>query len=79
MTAPTPAEILPRPWAGIEPPAEHCTAPGCTTTDTATVDGRWGRRCAEHPPTFDPTYAVHLAVRLGPEAAFTYCRTDLPL
>lgn len=58
--------------------SKHCTADGCTRTDTQTVDGVHGRRCDQHPPTFEPAHAVDLAVKLGPAAALAYCRTDLP-
>jgi len=55
--------------------AGGCTV--CRTQDTATLDGVHGRRCAEHPPTFDPYRAVQLAItgRLG--TALGYCRTEL--
>ena len=54
-----------------------CTAPGCGTQNTTTVDGVHGRRCAEHPPTFDPARAVHLAMSGRLDTALGYCRTDL--
>jgi hypothetical protein len=50
-----------------------CTV--CDTQDTATVDGIHGRRCAAHPPTFDPAHAVNLMVRGLPGAALAYVRS----
>lgn len=55
-----------------------CTATDCRRTDTVTLDGVHGRRCPEHPPTFDPTYAVELARSSGLPAALGYLRTDFP-
>ena len=52
-----------------------CTT--CGTEQTATVDGHNGRRCAQHPPRFDPTRAVHLALH-DPAQAMSYCRTTFP-
>lgn len=57
----------------------YTSGPGCTvcgSADTATVDGINGRRCADHPPTFDPERAVDLAVRGLPGAAMAYVRND---
>jgi len=77
MTAAVRAAVIgPRPL--VRQPSPHCTAPGCTRTDTATVDGVCGRRCSDHPPTFDPGHAVHLMVSGWPEDAFAYCRAPLP-
>lgn len=59
-------------------PSPHCTYPGCTRTDCSTADGVHGRRCIEHPPTFEAIHAVDLAIKLGPAAALAYCRSDLP-
>jgi hypothetical protein len=58
-------------------PSPHCTGPGCTSQDTVTVDGVNGRRCAAHPPQFEPEHAVRLAVIGWREAAYSYCRTDV--
>lgn len=41
-----------------------CTAKGCSTQATVTVDARHGRRCADHPPTYDRGWAMAL-VDLG--------------
>lgn len=54
-----------------------CTAAGCGTQDTVTLDGHHGRRCQAHPPTFDPQRAVHLAVTGRLHTALGYCRTEL--
>lgn len=51
-----------------------CTHPDCAREDTTTVDGHNGRRCAEHPPTFDPDRAVVLMVAAGPDTALAYVR-----
>lgn len=59
--------------------ATGCTAPDCGTQDTVTLDGVHGRRCAEHPPTFNPTIAVELAVAGQLADAYGYCRTHLEL
>lgn len=58
------------------PAAGGCTV--CGSQDTTTVDGVCGRRCADHPPTFDPEHAVKLAARVSTEAAVAYVRTELP-
>lgn len=50
----------------------------CGTADTATVDGVHGRRCAEHPPVFDPAHAVRLAVGGQLTDALRYCRQVAP-
>jgi hypothetical protein len=57
--------------------ATGCTAPDCGTQDTVTLDGVHGRRCAQHPPTFDVDRAVQLAVSGQLETALGYCRTAL--
>lgn len=63
---------------GYNPNHGGCTADGCGSQDTVTCCGRFGRRCAEHEPTFDPSHAVALmTVDLG--AAVDYCRTGLAL
>ena len=62
---PRPQPILPQPT---------CDAKGCTSTDTVTVDGINGRRCAEHPPEFSPEVAVELMRRGLPGAAGAYIR-----
>jgi hypothetical protein len=56
---------------------DGCTAPGCGTQNTVTLDGVHGRRCAEHPPTFDPAHAVELAVDGRLETALGYCRAEV--
>lgn len=53
-----------------------CTV--CGTEDTATVDGVSGRRCATHPPAFQPDRAVELAVTGDLPSALAYCRTTFP-
>lgn len=76
MTATPLAELRPSPRLyGVSP---HCTADGCRRTDTATVDGHNGRRCGQHPPTFDPARAVHLMAAGWTAAALAYCRAGLP-
>jgi hypothetical protein len=50
-----------------------CTQPGCGTEDTETLSVA-GRRCAAHPPTFDPKRAVELAVDGWADTAMAYCR-----
>jgi hypothetical protein len=63
---------------GYNPIHAGCTFPGCGVQDTVTCCGRLGRRCADHPPVFDPEHAVALmTVDLG--AAVDYCRTGLAL
>lgn len=56
-------------------PVLRCTARDCDSTDIATVDGITGRRCATHPPTFDPDTAVELMRRGLPGAALAYVRS----
>jgi hypothetical protein len=56
---------------------DGCTASGCGTQDTVTLDGVHGRRCAQHPPTFDPARAVELAVTGRLDTALGYCRTEM--
>lgn len=55
-------------------PVLRCTYRGCDSTDIATLDGINGRRCADHPPTFDPDTAVELMRRGLPGAALAYVR-----
>lgn len=55
-----------------------CTATDCGTQDTITLDGVHSRRCAQHPPTFDPQRAVELAVSGRLETALGYCRAEVP-
>jgi hypothetical protein len=76
----------PEPVPGLNPIPEHfmpwtkagCTfipAPGqrCGTEHTVTLS--WlGRRCTEHPPSFDPQRAVALMVDGWTDTAFGYCR-----
>lgn len=77
-TATTPVPVpVPMPY-NYNPALNGCTFTGCGTQDTATVDGHHGRRCTQHPPTFEPAQAVNLAIKLSPAAAFSYCRTELP-
>jgi hypothetical protein len=59
-----------------KPLPEGCSI--CHTQDTATVDGFHGRRCANHPPTFDPDRAVRLHLAGHPGAALAYVRTTFP-
>jgi hypothetical protein len=35
---------------GYNPAHGGCTAKGCTSTDTLTLDGTYGRRCWQHSP-----------------------------
>ena len=46
----------------------------CNSQDTVQVDGVVGRRCADHPSTFDPHHAVALMVSGQPWAALAYVR-----
>jgi hypothetical protein len=55
------------------PVSADCTYPDCATQDTATLDGRHGRRCEAHAPVFDPTVAVEL-MRTDLGAACDYVR-----
>lgn len=55
-----------------------CTEPGCETNATSTVDAVHGRRCAAHPPRFDPARAVRLAVNGLIRDALAYARTEMP-
>ena len=64
----------PPPVAAYDPAKSGCTYIGCTTQDTATVDGHYGRRCAQHPPTFDPNRAVALMAGGWPGTALAYVR-----
>jgi hypothetical protein len=57
--------------------ANGCTARGCGTQVTASLDGHLGRRCANHPPRFDPRRAFDIALR-DPHAALAYIRTTFP-
>ncbi|HET6915526.1 MAG TPA: hypothetical protein VFH56_05495 [Acidimicrobiales bacterium] len=59
------------------------STPGCTalvdgrlcgSEDTVTLS-RLGRRCAQHPPAFDPAVAVALMVSGWPGAAMAYVRS----
>ena len=60
---------------GYDPAATGCTAPGCGTQQTSTLDGIHGRRCADHPPTFSRRwYDECVRNRLGVTA---YVRTAL--
>jgi hypothetical protein len=68
--------MIPGP-TGYSPAWEGCTAPGCGTQETSTVDGVHGRRCDKHPPMFSPELAVQLAVNMSPDAALAYCRAGL--
>jgi hypothetical protein len=43
-----------------DPAETGCTAVGCGTQNTATVDGVWGRRCARHPPRYSPGQLLRL-------------------
>ena len=52
--------------------ADGCTT--CGTQQTATLS-RLGRRCAQHPPVFDPAIAVGLMVDGWPGTAMAYVRT----
>jgi hypothetical protein len=61
---------------GYNPQRTGCTADGCKSQDTATVDGIHGRRCLAHAPVFDPTVAVEL-MRTDLGAAVDYCRGGL--
>src|SRR5690348_10110464 len=61
-----------------EPGPLHRPIPGCTSCgspETVTVDGINGKRCADHPPTFDPSTAVELMRRGLPGAAGAYIRS----
>lgn len=62
--------------AGYNPAHLGCTADGCGTQDTTTLDGLHGRRCEAHAPVFDPTVAVEL-MRTDLGAACDYCRGGL--
>ena len=46
----------------------------CNTQQTVLVDGYGGRRCADHPTTFDPQRAVDLMLDGMPATAFSYVR-----
>jgi len=52
--------------------ADGCSV--CATQDTTTAS-RLGRRCAEHPPAFDPSTAVALMVDGWPDTALAYVRS----
>lgn len=73
---PTPRAAIPDTRDLDAPPilfgSRHCTHPSCTRQDTATADGVCGRRCAQHPPAFDPAHAVECCRRLGIRAALAY-------
>jgi hypothetical protein len=58
---------------GYNPASTGCTFPSCGVQETVVMCPRFGRRCAEHVPSFDPTHAATLATTdLG--AAIDYIR-----
>jgi hypothetical protein len=78
MTEPEPTQLnhIPerfQPWTKsgctfISDPGERC---GTEDTDTLS----WlGRRCAAHPPIFEPEHAVQLAADGWVDTALSYCR-----
>jgi len=70
MTASLPA----RPQGWTSTAANGCTARDCGTQDTVTLS-HIGRRCAQHPPAFDPNTAVELMVDGWPHTSLAYVRT----
>lgn len=68
------------PPVGTTGPAQPWSKAGCTvcgTESTVTIDGLNGRRCADHPPVFNPVTAVDMAVKDGPATALAYVRAGL--
>lgn len=68
----------PPPAVGTSGPAQAWSQAGCTacgTERTLTVDGLNGRRCADHPPVFNPVVAVDIAVKGWPATALAYVRS----
>jgi hypothetical protein len=58
---------------GYNPAHRGCSADGCGSQNAVVMCPRFGRRCAEHVPPFDPTHAATLATTdLG--AAIDYIR-----
>lgn len=56
---------------------DGCTFPGCGSAETIWLTAYTGRRCAAHPPVFDPDAAVSMACT-DPAAAGAYLRTPMP-
>jgi len=50
-----------------------CLFEGCGSQDTVTLS-RLGRRCADHPPLFDPTTAVEMVRDGWTDTAMSYVR-----
>lgn len=67
---------LPRPELIPNPASTGCTV--CRSQDTVTLDSHHGRRCAQHPPRFDPARAVRLAITGQVATALAYCRRNFP-
>ena len=53
-----------------------CSWPGCGTQDTETLSNK-GRRCADHPPGFDPDRAVQLMTSGKREQALDYIAAEV--
>lgn len=53
-----------------------CLFEGCGSQETVTLS-HLGRRCAAHPPVFDPATAVELVRDGWTDTAFSYCRESM--